>query len=260
MRITNRDKNILMALNKLRVLDIETVTSLCGFTQYCKCANRLAILYENGYVNYNQQGITCKKYYYITQKGMNTIFPGEERISKKGKRYIYYNKPPTFRQNNVNHEVLTGKVLSFVLKCNPELTIEDFKTDRDMMACDFNKRKMFKHFSDLQCEKYRIKIEVELTRKNIDRLRRNISYNSKSYVQVWIAGSTSVYNVLIAEKKRYPQFQIYVIKMEKLEEEKIILSDLYNELLGKNPQLLEKIKEIEMLKIQRQKKQTTKAF
>lgn len=37
------------------------------------------------YVDYSQQGMTCRKYYYIKQKGMNIIFPGEERTSQKRK-------------------------------------------------------------------------------------------------------------------------------------------------------------------------------
>ena len=192
--------------------------------------------------------MTSKKYYYIKQKGMNVIFPGEERISKKGKKYIHYKEPPTFRQNNVRHEVLTAKLLSFLLQCNPELSIDDFKTDRELQVFDPNRRKMFKHFSDLQCDEYRIKVEVELTLKNKKRLRRNISYNSKSYVQVWVAGNNPVYDSLIAEKKRYPQFTIHVVKLESLEDAPIILSELYEELLRKNPQILEKMQQIELLK------------
>lgn len=237
-----------MALNKLRVLDIETATFLCGFTRYNKCADRLAILYKNGYIDYNQQGMTCKKYYYIKQKGMNVIFPGKERMSPKGKKYIHYKNPPTFRINNVNHEILTAKVLSYILKCNPELTMNDFKTDRELQVFDPKKKKMFKHFCDLLCKKYRIKVEVELTAKNKKRLRKNISLNSKSYVQIWIVGSNRVYENLMAEKKRYPQFTIHVIKLESLEKSPLILSKLYEEFLQKNPDILEKMKEIERLK------------
>ena len=247
MRITKRDKSVLIALHKLRVLDIETIASLCGFTRYNKCADRLHILYENGYVNYNQQGMTSKKYYFIKQKGMNVIFPGEERVSKKGKKYIHYKEPPSFSLSKVNHEVMTAKVLSYLLHCNPRLEIKDFKTDREMQSFSPHKRKTFKHCCDLLCEKYRVKVEVELTRKEKTKLRRNISLNGKNYVQVWIAGNNSVYNNLLAEKKRYPQFDIHVIKLESLEKEPIVLSDLYEELLKKNPQMLEKMQEIEML-------------
>lgn len=248
MRITKRDRRVFIALNKLRVLDIETVASLCGFTRYNKCADRLTILYNNGYVDYNQQGMTSKKYYKITQKGMNVIFPGEERTSKRGKKYIYYKEPPRFALNTLNHEITTAKILSYLLQCNPELTIDDFKSDREMQTFSPQNRKTFKHCCDLLCEKYRVKVEVELTNKDKPKLRRNISFNGKNYVQVWITGKNSVYNRLMAEKKRYPQFDIHVIKLESLETEPVILSKLYDELLKKNPQMLEKIQEIERLK------------
>lgn len=254
MRMTKRDLQVFKVLNKLRVLDIETIAALCDFPQYNKCADRMAILYKNGYVDYDQQDMTKRKYYRLKQKGMNVIFPGEERVSKRGKKYIHYKEPPKFVLNNLNHEITTAKVLAYLLKCNPELTIDDFKSDREMQNIEPKKRKTFKHCCDLLCEKYRIKVEVELTNKDKTRLRKNISFNSKSYIQVWIVGSNSVYNRLMAEKRRYPQFDMHVIKLDDMEKEPIVLTKFYDEFLGRNPQILEKMEEIEMLKKQLQEK------
>lgn len=240
MRITKRDKNVLKALNKLRVLNIEIITSLCEFTHYKRCAERMAILYQNGYVNYYQLDVVSKRYYFITQKGMNVIFPGEERISKKGRKYIQYQKPPRFRLTTLNHEILTAKVLSYLLEWNPELALDDFKTDRDMQEFDPQKRIYNKHLSDLQCEEYHIKIEVELSIKDKKRLRNNIFLNTKNYVQVWITGTNRIYNRLINEQKRYPEFFIRVIKLEELTKEPIILAALYDEFLRKKSELAEK--------------------
>ena len=252
MKLTERDMNVFYALNKLRILDIDTIAQLCGFPKYNKCADRMAILYKNGYVDFNQQGMNTKKHYFIKQKGMNVLIPGEERISKTGVKYIHYQEPPKFRQNNVNHEVTTAKVLVYLLRCNPELTIKDFKTDREMQSFIPMKRKTFRHCCDLFCEKYRIKVEVELSNKDKTRLRNNLSLNGNGYVQVWIAGNTPVYNRLVAERKRYPQFDIHIIKLEELEEHPINFNELYEELLKINPTLLEKLQRKERRKLKKQ--------
>lgn len=233
LRITRRDMEVLEALNKLRVLDIDTITTLCGFSQHCKCANRMAILYKNGYVKYEQKAMTTKKYYFLSQKGMNTLFPAEVRKGKKGE-YRFYREPPRYRESNLNHEIITANVLCYLLKWNPALTINDFQSDREMQQMKPQQRKKLRHCCDLFCEKYRIKVEVELTKKDMKRLQNNIAYNGNKYVQVWVVGNNEIYNRLVAVKKKYVYFDIHIIKLEELENNPIIFEDLYENLMKKN--------------------------
>ena len=229
-------------------MDIETIQKLCGFTTPKKCGSRLAILYKNGYLKFEQFSVSTKRYYFLSQKGMNVICPGEKRISKSGKEYIFYRDPPSFNIANLNHEIITSKVLAYILKCNPELTIDDFKSDREMQSFSYMKRKSFRHSCDLLCEKYRVKIEVELSKKDNIRISRNISLNNNTYVQLWIASQNDVYNRLIKEKNRYRNFNIVVIKLDEFEKEPIILSKLYDDLLKSNPDILAEIRELEELR------------
>ncbi|WP_291630925.1 hypothetical protein [Clostridium sp.] len=248
MQLTLRDIKVLKALDKLRVMDIDTIQKLCGFPAYNKCADRLAILYKNNYLQFEQFAVSTKRYYFLTQKGMNVICPGEKRISKSGKEYIFYRDPPAFNISNLNHELITAKVLVYVLKCNPELTIDDFKSDREMQSFSYLQRKTFRHCCDLLCEKYRVKIEVELSKKDNIRISRNISLNNNTYVQLWIASQNDVYNRLIKEKSNYRNFNIVVVKLDELEKEPIILSKLYEDLLKSNPKILNEIRELEELR------------
>lgn len=262
MELQERDILIFKTLNKLRVLDIDLVKELCNFGGYRVAANRLRILYDNNYLDYYQESVSSKRYYYLAQKGMNVLFPGIKKKHKKGKHagevYWSYKEPPKFKKNQLDHEIMISRVLAHLLKCNPELTIDDFQTDREMQMVMPQKRKMIGHCCDLQCEKYRVKIEVELSAKDKVRLARNVMHNTNAYVQLWIAGSNPVYNRVINEKKRNPSFAIKVIKLDEIEDNPIVLSELNVWLFKKNPELAEKLQEIERLIEEKKKKDNLK--
>ena len=244
MYLKERDKLVFKTLEKMRFLDALTITKLCGFTQYCKCVNRLSILCENGYIQYEQQTITSKRYYFLTGKGMNILFPPEKRVNKKGKVFNSYKKIPRFSLVKANHEITVANVLTYLLKCNPELTIDDFETDREMQKKTPEQKKLLRHCCDLLCKEYRVKVEVELTSKQKKLVANNISLNGDKYVQIWIAGSNQVYNLLLKLKKQYSYYFIVVIRLEELEQQPLIFSKLYDELLEFNPRIERKERQL----------------
>lgn len=253
MRLTERDLKILGLLHKLRVLDIETLYELADFTRYNKCADRMAILTKSGYVKYQQYYGSVKKYFTITQKGMNILYPREEKTTKDNKKvYIAQKKPPTIKFTLINHEITVAKALLHLLKCNEELTVDDFKSDRDMMmSMDYHTKMKTQHFCDLICDKYRTKVEVELSPKKKDELSKNFYLNGNGYVQIWIVSSNLLYNRLNEFKKMNSDYTVEIIKVEDLNIRHINLAKLHEKLFVNNLGLKEEIEHLKRLEKKR---------
>lgn len=240
MYLKQRDIFMLKAFDKLRVMDIQTTQKLCNWTSYFKCANRLQILCDEKYIKCYQENMIAKKYYHLTQKGMNTIY---KDIKKK---------PPTVSKTTINHEILVANVLYYLLQCNQNLTMNDFMTDRELMCMKSYNQKKREHLCDLFCKKYRVKIEVELSLKKISELSKNFYMNGYDYTQVWIVGNTTIYNRLKKLKENNQKFNCYIIRLNELDKHDINLKSMYDELFSKNEYLrknLEHLKKLEEKKI-----------
>ena len=244
MYLKPRDKLIFKTLEKMRFLDGRTIAKLCGFSNYHRCLNRFSILCKNGYIQYEQVSVISVKYYFLTGKGMNLIFPPEIRVNKKGEEFYSYKKIPRFSLVKANHEITVANILVYLLKCNPNLTIDDFETDRYLQKKTIEQKRYLRHCCDLLCEKYRIKVEVELTSKKKSVVEQNISLNGDKYVQLWITGTEQVYNQISRLKKQNPYFYIKVIRLEELEQEQLDFNKLYEELLEFNPRIESKEKQL----------------
>lgn len=253
-RLTNRDLNVLKTLNKLRVLDIVTIYQLCGFTRYNKCADRLSILVKEGYVISKTYNGSVKKYFTLTQKGMNILYPREERITKNDKKYIYQKKPPVIKVSTINHELMVAKVLLQLLKSNHELTIDDFKSDREMMmSLDYNSRVKEQHQCDLYCEKYKAKIEVELSVKKKNELIKNFYLNGNNYVQVWIVNGNLLYNRLSNLLDINGKFVGEIVKIDDIDKKNINLFELHEKLYKTNGERHEEMEHLNELREKRSK-------
>lgn len=233
IRIGKRDIEVLETLDKMRVLNIELIMKLCGFENYGSCCNRLKKLYKHGYLKYYQESVSSKRYYSITQKGINYIYPATEKISKNGKMYKAQKKPPTINKRTLEHEIQIAYVLNTLLELNPELTINDFKTERNLQENLKYVERSTQHFCDLYCEKYNTKVEVELSVKSKKRLMKNIVSNSPNAVQIWIVDSELLYKRLSEEKNYLVDYVIEIVKIDELHECKR-LKDLNRELYEKN--------------------------
>lgn len=253
MRITERDILVLKALDKFRVLNISLIQNLCSFTSYKKCTRRMAILLENGYLKYFQETVSSKRYYQLTQKAMNFLYGREEKRSSHGTTYIRQKKPPKFRKNTLDHEIVIANVLCYILnlKSNCELSMFDFLTERDLQMRKEYDRQRKEHLCDLLCEKYRIKIEVELTMKNKKDLLLNFYSNSANYVQLWIVGNNQIYNRIKQLQEENSKFCVYIIKLNELENTDINLKEMNRELFRTNTLLKEQLEHMKTLEEKR---------
>lgn len=237
MRILEKDILILRLLDKLRCLDAHTIARLCGYYSHHKAANRMADLVKEGYVKVERLSTNSRNYYVISRKGMNVLYPRKEVISKNGLKYVKYPQPPNFSVTHYRHEIITANILAHILKCNPELTIDDFKSDREMQGKTSDDKKYIRHYCDLLCEKYKVKVEIELTLKKYSVIQENIALNGDDYMQLWITDTNAVYNSLTKLKDEMPYFSIEIVKLEDFENTNIKFSELHKKLLENNPRL-----------------------
>lgn len=256
MRLTPRDLSVLKTLNKLRVLDVEIIYQLCGFPRYNKCADRLAILEKNGYIKYERFYGSIKKFYTLTQKGMNVVSPIELKVSEKGKKYYFQRKPPIVKVATIEHEKTIATCLLHILKCDDSLHPDDFLSDREMkMSLDYTSRIKTKHFCDLLCEKYHTKIEIELSPKELKKLEKNFIFNGDDYVQLWIVGDNVVYKRLNDLKKRFPTYTVKVFKLDEFYKTQINLKEWEKEIVQNNIEMQKDKEHLEYLMKKKQAEQ-----
>lgn len=230
MRLLQRDLEVLKALDKLRVLDINLISSLVGINEGT-CKNRMRKLVTEGYVKYYQESKTTKRYYTVTKKGMAYLYPPRITISKSGKIYKKVKKAPTINKRTLDHEIKVAEVLNHILRFNDNLSIDDFKTERDMQRKMKYMQIRNQHICDLLCEKYKIKIEVELSVKQKNKLSRNIIFNTSNYVQIWFVNSDMLYKRLLDEKKYLEEkYLIKIIKLNNICDADLDLSSYYKEI------------------------------
>ena len=117
------------------------------------------------------------------------------------------------------------------MRFNDNLSIDDFKTERDMQRKMEYMQIRNQHICDLLCEKYKIKIEVELSVKQKNKLSRNIIFNTSNYVQIWFVNSDMLYKRLLDEKKYLEEkYLIKIIKLNNICDADLDLSSYYKEI------------------------------
>lgn len=247
---------LLKMLDKTRVIDARTAVEICGFTRYNKASDRLRILSNAGYLTIIEENITHKHYYLLTQKGMNVLYHPIKKISKDGKRYTYRINPPNVTPSNIRHEILCAKLIGKVLRENKELYPDDILSDRDRQKGWKSHKKFISHQCDIEISKYRVRIELELSRKWQAKLHRNIIMNDSTFAQVWIIENESAWRYLnkFAYENREMVFQL--IRLKDIEEATIDCSQLYQELLNRNSDLKEMKENAERLKRKMQEQLT----
>lgn len=253
MRLTDRDLFLLRVIEKFRVIDIDTAHLFCGFSNIKTTARRLKMLENEKYLKHTKiiDSPFSKHYYLLTQKTMDILFPCEKKVSRKGYIYTKHIKPPTITASNIEHEVACTRMAYKVLSENSELSLDDILSDRDRQK-GFYKNKFTSHQCDIEIPKYRIRIEIEITRKSSARLYRNIIINNTNYVQIWVNYSKTVKNKLEQFSIQHPQSLIIAIMVDDLKDTPLELKNLYQQLLIKNKELAEMIEQAQKFKEKRE--------
>lgn len=253
MRLTNRDLFLFRVIEKFRVIDVDTAHLFCGFSNIKATARRLKMLEDKKYLRHTQiiNSPFSKHYYLLTQKAMDILFPSKEKLSKKGYIYTRHIKPPMITVSNIEHEIACTHMAYKVLSENSELSLDDILSDRDRQK-GFHKNKFVSHQCDIEIPKYRIRIEIEITRKNSARLYRNIVINDTNYVQIWVVYTKTVKNKLEQFAVKHPQALLVIIMADELEDTVLKLKDLYRQLLTKNKELAEMFEQARKFKEKRE--------
>lgn len=136
----------------------------------------------------------------LSQKRNGLFVSAKNNNFKIGKNIQKVKKAPTINKRTLDHEIKVAEVLNHILRFNDNLSIDDFKTERDMQRKMEYMQIRNQHICDLLCEKYKIKIEVELSVKQKNKLSRNIIFNTSNYVQIWFVNSDMLYKRLLDEK------------------------------------------------------------
>lgn len=249
MRLTNRDIFLFRVIEKFRVIDIDTAHLFCGFSNIKATARRIKILENEKYLHHTQviNSPFSKHYYLLTQKAMDLLFPCDEKISKKGYKYTRHIKPPSITPSNFEHEIACAKIAYKILSENNELSLDDMLSDRDRQK-GFHKSKFTSHQCDIEIPKYRVRIEIEISRKSSARLYRNIVINDTNYVQIWVTYTPGIKNKLEQFYMQHPQAFLVVIMVDELKNTTLELKDLYQQLLIKNKDLAEMLEQAKKFK------------
>lgn len=248
MRLTKRDKEIFLLLDKFRMLNIKQISSFMEFGTTSTCQIRLRKLYDNGYINRYRKDIYTPLVYYLKQKGMNIIHEPEKKLIKDNTTQIIQKNPATFVIAKINHELLIADIVYKILCDNRDLSLDDIILDREQMQIQY-KKKIKTHIPDIYIKKYRFICELEINQKKPVDLLKNIRNNRNNY-QLWIVPKNKR-----KLRERITEFSssmsdtfINIIDLESYNEFDFDLANFQNLLYSKNPNMLEKLEKIEKLK------------
>ena len=172
MRFTERDRKILLVLDKLGFAYASDLMILCGFTGIVACRRRLYILAKNKYLKIDK--VEDKNAYTLAYKGYMEI----EKINAKQLE----------KNMATRHMLLMGSVIAF-LSFSQGITLDQIKSDRELRAARPLGEGKRAHIPDAVVFHDGIKhaFELELTAKDPERLKRNILANAQKYDhQRWI--------------------------------------------------------------------------
>lgn len=237
MRLQDRDLLLFKMLDKFRILNAELICYYCNFPSYVSVIRRLRLLYQNGYINRYREDIYSEYIYYLTQKGINVIV--EPRLSKSGR--TFYKSPSKFLKSNVSHELIVANTVKYILNQNNDITIDDIELDREIRSKVWKKTKHL-HIPDVRIQKYNFVAELELSRKEPDKLYKNIADNH-FYFQLWIVPQGKKKMIERIEKQALVEINtsIAVTTLENLETFSFVLKSFQSKLFEENSELQDMI-------------------
>ena len=234
IRLNDRDILTFKMLNKFRVLNSDLICFFCKFPSYHAVMLRLNSLYKNGYINKYRKDIYHKYVYFLTQKGINVIYP--PKISNKSKYPIQKN-PSKIVYSNIRHELIIATVVKRILETNTDCTIDDIELDREIRPKEFIKSKRT-HIPDIRIKKYRFIGEIELHYKRPSELVKNIASNH-FYYQLWIipTGKKKLKERINHQAKFEINTSIEVITLDQIEQFSFNLKQMQETLFNENEDL-----------------------
>lgn len=171
VRMTPRDREILLMLDKVGIARAGDVMILTGFKNVVSCRKRLGVLVKEGYIRIEKwDGSNC---YMLTYTGLNEI----EKDNAKPIEWCQASR----------HMMMLTRVITYLVACEG-IEFEEIETDKELKAKFFNNPTK-PHLPDAVYGK--TCFELELTIKDATRLEKNILANSRNYErQIWIIPDT----------------------------------------------------------------------
>ena len=171
IKMTARDREVLMILDKVGIARAGDIMILSGFGNIVSCRRRLSLLIKEGLIKSEKwDNSNC---YMLTYAGLTEI----ER---------YNSKPIEWNQNS-RHMMMITRVISYLVGVEG-LKLDEIESDKELKARFFNVPTK-PHLPDAVYGK--TCFELELTLKDDKRLEKNILANSRNYErQIWIVPDT----------------------------------------------------------------------
>lgn len=171
IKMTARDREILMILDKVGIARAGDVMILAGFGNIVSCRRRLSLLIKEGLIRSEKwDNSNC---YMLTYAGLTEI----ER----------YNAKPIEWNQNSRHMMMITRVISYLVGVEG-LSLDEIESDKELKAKFFNAASK-PHLPDAVYGK--TCFELELTLKDDKRLEKNILSNNRNYErQIWIVPDT----------------------------------------------------------------------
>ena len=236
MKLTERDLLLFRMLNKFRLLNSDLICFFCNFPSYHAVMLRLNTLYKNGYINKYRKDIYHKYIYFLTQKGINVLYPPKK--SNKSK-YPVQKNPSKIVYSNIRHELIIASIVKRILELNPDCSIDDIEVDREIRPKEFIKSKKT-HIPDIRIEKYRFIGEIELNYKRPNDLIKNIASNH-FYYQLWIVpeGKKKLKERIMEQSKIEMNTSIHTISLDQIDTFEFDLKKMNEKLINENPKLID---------------------
>lgn len=131
-KLNKREKEILLFLYKFRVAEIKTIQVAVDYKNYVNAKNTLKSMYERKY---------------LIRYRTDIYDPYEYALSYKGLRYFGTNgfEYNFFSQQKNNH-LLHSKLVSFFLRDNKEIKLNDLKSQRELLSYYYKVYEGFHHY------------------------------------------------------------------------------------------------------------------
>lgn len=172
IRLTERDFKILKMTQCWKYLLSRQIRVLCGFTGQRACDRRLKKLIEAGYLERKHFIYGVPYLYFITKQAVK-IFNLE-----------YYT--PNIRIDQIVHDITVVDTAIYLLK-NENIDSASIVTERDLKhKAGYGRNQHYPDFVIYTKDEKNFCVEIELSEKSKNTLRKNILANFKAYdAQYW---------------------------------------------------------------------------
>lgn len=172
IRLTERDMYIIKSIQKWRFLLSRQIRVICGFTGQRACDRRLRKLIDAGYIERKHFIFGIPRLLFVTRKAVQLL------------NLSYYT--PSIRIETIVHDIAVVDVAIGLIQ-KRHIDSNSIITERDLKhKAGFGKAN--RHFPDFEFTKDERKccVEIELSEKSKNTLRKNILANFKAYdAQYW---------------------------------------------------------------------------